>query len=256
MSDERRRVRAAFDAAASRYDGSAQVQREIAAALAGRIEGQPGTPGLALDAGCGTGYGLAHLGRLRPAMDRLGLDLAPAMARASAVGGARTLAGDIEALPIADATVSLYWSSLAWQWCDAKRAAREALRVLRPGGELFVATLGPDTLSEVREAFAVIDSAPHVRAFAPADALSAALAEAGFDGIEFRGETHFAWADDLATLLRAIRAIGADTLGERRQGLLSRSAWRAIAERYETHRCPQGLPARYDVQLIRARKMP
>lgn len=256
MNSERQRIRSAFDAAASDYDASANLQREVASALAACSPIATPMAGLALDAGCGTGYGLGHLARLAPGRPRLGLDLAPAMAAASRARGENTLCGDIEALPLADTSVSFYWSSLAWQWCDEKRAATEAFRVLTPGGSLLLATLGPETLAEVREAFSHIDPLPHVRDFAGREAIHAALAKAGFEDIRIEAREHFAWAPDLRALLAAIRRIGAGTVGDRRKGLLGRRAWKFLVEHYEQHRRPQGLPARYDVLMIHASKSP
>lgn len=251
---ERRSIRAAFDAAADHYDAAAGLQREVATALA-ESASFGAAAGIALDAGCGTGFGLDLLARRAPQMARLGLDLAPAMARSCQARGSDTLVGDIEALPLADASIAHYWSSLAWQWCDAPLAAREAFRVLAPDGVLSVATLGPETLAEVREAFATIDSKPHVRRFASEEALRAALTQAGFADIRIARRAHFAWAPDLRALLHAIRAIGAHTLGDaRRRGLLGREAWQQLNTHYERHRRAEGLPARYDVLQIHARK--
>ena len=70
--------------------------------------------------------------------------------------GRAGLAGDLEQLPLADASLDLYWSSLAIQWCDPLAVFREARRVLRPDGRLAVSTLGPATFHELREAFTAV----------------------------------------------------------------------------------------------------
>ncbi|MBS0552842.1 MAG: malonyl-[acyl-carrier protein] O-methyltransferase BioC, partial [Proteobacteria bacterium] len=61
-------VRSAFDRAAESYDGAAVVQREICHRLAGFAAAAPcvGAPRRALDAGCGTGYGVDLLASLCP----------------------------------------------------------------------------------------------------------------------------------------------------------------------------------------------
>jgi len=251
---ERRRIGEAFAAASADYDARADVQARIAERLAAFLPAALEATGPVLDAGCGTGRGFPHLRDRYPLAPHLGLDLAPAMARKASTRGLPTAAADIEALPLADASIALYWSSLAWQWCDPALAAREAARTLAPGGALCVATLGPGTLAELRDAFGVlVDGASHVRAFHSGEVLQAALEDAGLRDIRIEPELHYAHAPDLGALLQGIRGIGARTLGEdRRRGLLGRRGWQAVQARYETHRGELGLPARYEVFFVRA----
>ena len=252
QAEERRRVREAFDAAAVVYDEGADIQREIAAALAARASARLRCDGLIVDAGCGTGGLAAHLGA-EQLPRAVGVDLAPAMASIARTRYAHALCGDIETLPFANACADLYWSSLAWQWCDAASTAAEAARVLRGGGTALVATLGPDTLAEVRTAFEKIDGAEHVRRFESPEALEVAFRAAGFAKVEVTRETHVRYSATLPDLLRGIRAIGAHTLGGgRRRGLLGKAAWTTLAQSFEAHRDANGLPARYDVLLIQA----
>ena len=92
-----------------------------------------------LDAGCGTGGNLAHLGG---AGRRVGLDFSP-----NALTGARKrhlaelVRGTVTSLPFAaesfDAAISM--SVIYHQWVtDPAAALREVHRVLRPGGLLFL----------------------------------------------------------------------------------------------------------------------
>lgn len=126
-------VRQSFERAAATYDQAAGVQRLACKILAEQLP-QPlsATPRL-LDAGCGTGYALPLLQAFAPTAEVLALDLAPAMLARAHAATAR-IQGDLECLPLATACIDLYWSSLAWQWCDPARALAEARRVLRPGG--------------------------------------------------------------------------------------------------------------------------
>ncbi len=254
QSDERRRVREAFDAAAVIYDEGADIQREIAAALAVRAGAALADFDLIVDAGCGTGGLSAHIA---PALcaHACGIDLAPAMARIAHQRYAHAFCADIETLPLANACADRYWSSLAWQWCNPQATAREAARVLRKDGHAFVASLGPDTLAELRNAFRAVDSAEHVRRFDPPETLEAAFQSAGFRSIQLRRETHVRYSQSLSELMRGIRAIGAHTLGDdRRRGLLGKQAWTRLTAAYEDHRGTHGLPARYDVLLITAQR--
>lgn len=251
MLEQRRRIREAFGAAAPGYDQHAAVQRAIVADLLAWTQASGTSDAPLLDAGCGTGFASEAL-RQRSAQV-IGLDLAPAMAALAAQRGECGIVADIENLPLRDASMGTYWSSLAWQWCAAERAAREAARVLKPGGRLQIATLGPNTLAELRDCFAALDQAEHVRQFQPPAAIHAALLAAGFSAIRHQRHTCSGHAPDLASLLRDIRGVGAHTLGDsRRRGMLGRHAWQRLCDAYETHREPAGLPARYDVLLFEA----
>jgi malonyl-CoA O-methyltransferase len=255
-TEHKRAVRRAFDRAAESYDSAAAVQREICTRLAAFAAGHPpdGAVTRMLDAGCGTGYGLPLLARQFPAATCMALDFAPAMlARlvpAQAAGVAvSALCADLEALPLADASIDLVWSSLALQWCDPALALAEFARVLRPGGRAWLATLGPRTLWELRDAFHAIDSAAHVIAFHPLAHWLAAATHAGLSAAACDNTVAFALGPDLRMLLRDIKAIGAHSVGAaRRRQPLGRAAWRALEARYEIHRRDDALlPATYDV---------
>jgi len=283
----KRTVREAFNRAASSYDSAAAVQRAACAALA-RFAAPyrpAGSLTRVLDAGCGTGHALALLGERFPVATLLALDFAPAMLARLVVacaGGvppgdtARTavhdagsdvastcgfaqpacaavpLCGDLEALPLADASIDLVWSSLALQWCDPVRAFAEFARVLRPGGAAWLATLGPGTLHELRDAFAAVDDAEHVITFHPPGHWLASAADAGLAVRAHETCTVYALADDLRSLLADIKAIGAHSVGAgRRRAPLGKAAWRTLQARYERHRRSDGLlPASYDVILL------
>ncbi len=272
----KRAVRLAFDRAASRYDSAAAVQREACARLAAFAapfvaEGLP-PGGLAVDAGCGTGHGLAAVATLCPGAHRVALDLAPAMLAQARRGVASdaagrapssgvpddlsTVCGDLEHLPLASGSVGLLWSSLALQWCSPELALGEIGRVLRPGGLAVVATLGPATLHELEAAFAAIDEAAHRIAFHPAQTWAAHGRAAGLVPQGIGQVVLHARAPDLRHLLRDIKTIGASTVGDgRRRTPLGREAWRRLEQGYELHRGADGLlHATYDLILLALRK--
>lgn len=244
------RVRHAFDTAAPGYDAAAQVQREVSDTLLdGLLAHGPGVqPRWVLDAGCGTGYGAQALQRAYPNARLLRLDFAPAMLAHPAPG--MPLCADLETLPLADASVDLYWSSMALQWCDLQRALGEAARVLAPGGVLALSTLGPQTFAELGQAFAQVDTHPHVIAFQTPHAVQILADRAGLCTVALERTRHTAWYPNLRSLLRAIKGVGAHTVPERRSGLLGRRAWTRVQDAYEALRTPQGLPAHYDVLTL------
>lgn len=246
-------VRHRFDAAAEVYDRLAHIQRDAAQCLMNTLPPPPA--GRWLDAGCGTGQAATLLAQ-RMGEPGVALDFSPAMARAAARRTAQVVCADLEHLPFSDGTFKLYWSSLAWQWCDLNRAVNEATRVLAPGGLLRVGTLGPQTLHELRDAFAGLDRAHHVLDFQPPEALTHAAHATGLTHITVACHTLTAWQPDTATVLRELKALGASEVASRRQGLMGRETWRTLQSRYEQHRTPAGLPVTYDLVLLTARRAP
>lgn len=102
-----------------------------------------------LDVGCGTGINLLEASRaLGPCRDLVGVDLSTGMLqaarrKAAAMGvNARFMRGDAEALELPEDTFDLSVCNSVFHWFpDPGRAVREMARVLRPGGQLLLATL-------------------------------------------------------------------------------------------------------------------
>ena len=256
-------VRQAFDRAADSYDNAAAVQREICHRLATLASAHRPAESVrrVLDAGCGTGYGLPLLAEAYADAELVALDFAPAMlARITSASDSRRtiirLCADLEALPLAACSIDAIWSSLALQWCAPSLALAEMARALRPGGVAWIATLGPRTLWELREAFATVDQAEHVIRFHPAGKWIEHALQAGFSLLASDQRPAFALAGDLRALLHDIKAIGAHHVGEqRRRQPLGRAAWRTLEAGYEAHRRRDGLlPATYDLILLALKK--
>lgn len=262
----RRAIRRAFEQAAPHYDDSAFLQQEITRRLDERLDVMKLTPARVLDAGCGTGFAFPLLARRYPKAELVGLDLAhamldqarPRLPKPSLLGrvgalfssaGAPLVCGDMANLPLGADRFDLVWSSLALQWLDDPEAAfREARRVLRPGGLLLFATLGPDTLKELRAAFAGLDGHGHVNRFIDMHDLGDALVHAGFANPVMEMEHLTLTYADIKGLLRDLKGIGAHTVLEgRRQGLMGRAEWRRVIDAYERFRCDGRLPATYEV---------
>lgn len=258
MADAALAVRRAFDRAAATYDSAASVQREICARLARTMGEHPpqGEVRRVADAGCGTGYGLDHLQARFAAAQCVAIDFAPAMlARMSAHHPALPLCADLQALPLATGSIDALWSSLALQWCSAERAVAEFARVLRPGGTAWIATLGPDTLHELRTAFTEVDDAEHVLRFRPAEDWAPISAAAGFEVLAERRENAFVRAPALRGVIAHLKGIGAHRIDAAPRRPLTRAQWRTLEQAYERWRGPDDLlPASYDVLLLALRR--
>lgn len=261
---DKSRVRASFEKAAGSYDAAAVLQREVCDRMAERLDYIKHQPAVVLDAGSGTGYGSAALRRRYPEARVLELDLAHAMLCASrekqrSEQGMLTrlfkpsspwqLCGDVEALPLADNSVDMIWSSLTIQWVNVPdRVFAEFHRVLKPGGMLMFATLGPDTLHELREAFRAADGATHVNQFIDMHDLGDALLGCGFAEPVMDMEKIVMTYGDAREVMRDLKAIGAhNATAGRGRGLMGKHAWQRVVDAYEQCRRDGQLPATYEV---------
>jgi malonyl-CoA O-methyltransferase len=213
-----------------------------------------------LDAGSGTGFAAQALARRYPRATVVEFDIAPAMlqtARARAprwkkwLGRQRELfvCGDNEQLPIRAGTVGLFWSNLAFQWAnDLPRVFSECQRVLQPGGLLTFTTFGPDTLKELRHAFAGNGGGVHVNRFYDMHDVGDMLVQAGFaDPVMDMEQLTLTYAD-VETLMRELKAIGAHNVATgRNRGLTGRRALDNLRRRYEELRRDGRLPATFEV---------
>lgn len=255
---DKARVRASFDRAAASYDAAAVLQAEVCQRMLARLDLVKLAPAVILDAGCGTGHaGLALRRRYRQSRV-IALDLALGMLRRARpgrlrrlLGGARhdALCADIEQLPLAAQTVGLYWSNLALQWCnDLDASFAEAHRVLQPEGLLMFSTFGPDTLRELRQAASGSDHV-HVSRFIDMHDIGDAVVRAGFSAPVLDVEHFTLTYDDVAGVMRDLKAIGAhNAAAGRARGLHGRRFLQQLAQRYEQFRAEDGkLPATFEV---------
>ncbi|MEW5771719.1 MAG: malonyl-ACP O-methyltransferase BioC [Pseudomonadota bacterium] len=262
----KRAVRRAFERAAPGYDASAFLQQEVARRLDEHLEEIRVKPARVLDAGCGTGFGAGLLHARFPRAEIVGVDLAHAMLRVAAGRGRAQgwrglierlapraahftpLCADLERLPLREASVDMAWSSLTLQWVDLPRAFAEVRRVLRPDGLFLFATLGPDTLQELRAASSGLDGHAHVNRFVDMHDVGDALMQAGFANPVMEMERLTLTYQDLRGLFADLKGIGAQTVLEgRRAGLMGKTAWAALARNYEAFRRDGRLPATYEL---------
>lgn len=232
-------VRRAFDRAAPDYERNADLQREVADELLDRLAGVRIEPRTVVDLGCGTGRATRVLSRMYRGADVYGVDFAPRMLRAFARGWwprrrPVPLCADVLQLPFADASVDLLFSSLAFQWIDDLPSLfAELRRVLRPDGVLMFASFGPDTLMELRAAWAGIDDGVHVNRFPDMHDVGDALLGAGLRDPVMDVDRLLREYPDLQTLMRSIKSIGAaNAARDRARGLRGRGVLRRLEQAY------------------------
>lgn len=157
-----------------------------------------------LDLGSGAGFdAFLAARRVGPEGHVIGVDMTPEMiARATTLAKTHGYAnvefrlGDIEALPVADATVDVILSNCVVNLTtDKAKAFREAFRVLRPGGRLQVSDLVlarplPEALRSDMDAYAACVSGAMLK-----DDYLAAIRAAGFEGVTVAAERCFGLAE-------------------------------------------------------------
>ncbi|MDO8607992.1 MAG: methyltransferase [Phaeospirillum sp.] len=211
MSGRKRRIVAAFSAAAATYNDHAEAQIRAAGLLLERLPPLP-MAARVLELGCGTGLLTQRLLELLgPDAELLATDLSPAMiAQArSAMADSRLCFAvvDAEAPALPDSAFDLIVSSLAAQWFANLPATLDRLvGLLKPGGRLLLTTLGADTFAEWRAAHAATGRTAGIAAYPKAAELQAMIVGATVESAPFA----IAYADARA-FLKGLEAIGAAT---------------------------------------------
>lgn len=256
-------VARSFGRAAAHYDDVAVLQRQTGDELLDRLSLVTLQPKRVLDLGVGTGRNLSLLGQYYPKAELLAVDIAPAMLVHARNSFSQTqglkrwlpkaqkpmyLAGDAEHLPLADNSVDLVFANLALQWCDPRMSFAEIQRVLRPDGLLMFTTLGPDTLHELRQAWAQVDDYPHVNMFYDMHDVGEAMMEAGLAEAVLDTDRYTLTYETSMALMKDLKVLGARNVNTgRRKGLTGKQALKKVADAYELFRDGGVLPATYEV---------
>jgi len=258
---DKRRVRKAFERAAPHYDEAAVLQREVCDRMLSRLDYIKYVPDVILDAGSGTGYGTRNLLMRYPSAKMLAIDIATSMHlqarppvswwKQLTARGNQThyVGGDIEQMPFKDACAGLVWSNLTLQWCnDLKQTITEIHRILQVNGLFMFSTFGPDTLNELRQAFRGADEYTHVNRFTDMHDIGDMLVHSGFATPVMDMEYITMTYDDVLSVMRDLKAIGAYNATEgRRRSLTGKAIWQNTINRYESLRKEGKLPATFEV---------
>jgi len=263
---DKARARTSFGRAANTYDAAAILQKQVREEMLNRLDLVKLTPHTILDAGCGTGAASHALQKRFVKSQVISLDFALPMLQKTRVGSdttglmhqiKRMLSGvkhnlvcaDIESLPLASKSVDLVWSNLAIQWCnDLDAALLEFYRVLQPEGLLMFSTFGPDTLKELRVATGRQDGMTSVSRFIDMHDIGDALVRAGFSAPVLDVERFTLTYDDVKSVMRDLKSIGAHNATDgRARGLLGRGFLQKLESNYEQYRTDGKLPATFEV---------
>jgi len=253
---DRRHIRRAFARAAQSYNASAVLQHEVRQRLLESLEhlGQQ-VPQVIVDVGSGPAQASAVMKKRWPKAQVIALDWAlpmlyEAKKQASWLRPLNRICADARALPLADHSVDVLFSNLCLQWLDDLPTVLAGFRrVLKPGGLLLCSTFGPDTLHELRHAFAQADDVPHVSHFVSMPQLGDTLLFSGFRDPVLDRDLFTLTYPDLPALLRELKAIGATNAAmQRRRSLTGRGRFAAAQHAYEAWRNSEGrLPSTWEV---------
>jgi malonyl-CoA O-methyltransferase len=251
---DRARLRASFDRASASYESASGLQARVAAELLERLAAFDFTPAVVLDLGSGTGRVTRELKRRYRRALVIALDLSPGMlreARRHQLPWRRfeRLCADAMRLPLADASVDVVFSSLMLQWCEPLSAALgEVRRVLKPEGFFAFSTFGPDTLNELRSAWANADGYNHVNRFIDMHDVGDGLMHAGLMEPVLDVDRITALYADVLALMHDLKAIGArNVTAGRPRALTGRTRLKRVEEAYESFRRDGRLPATYEI---------
>ena len=187
-------VRRRFDRAAATFDAADFVHRHAAKGLYERMSPMLVNVTRILDAGAATGSAGRELARRYRGSHVISLDHSLEMLKEAKKGRSRfarvsELQADATALPLLPGSIDLVFANMLLPWIsdvsgvgdvgDVGRLFQELNRVLRKDGLFVFSTLGPDSLRELRQAWAEVDSGVHVNAFTDMHDVGDALIKAG-----------------------------------------------------------------------------
>ena len=164
------------------------------------------------------------------------------------------ICGDAEQLPLTSDAIDQLYSNLAFQWLQRPvDTFADFKRVLTPSGRLVFSTFGPDTLKELKAAWANVDDGVHVNRFLSADEIVHHLRSAGFASINVESQC---WTRDYASvmaLMQELKGLGAHHVNQASQRkFTTKTQLQRMMQGYAAQMPGPGIVATYDILLIEA----
>jgi malonyl-CoA O-methyltransferase len=256
---DKTKVRQAFTGAAKTYDQLAVLQRAVGNHLLQQFAITQ-LAGTVLDLGCGTGFLTGKLQNL-PGYERIvAVDISMPMLHRTrekciSNGQLSFLCADIECLPVMQSGVDWFCSNLALQWCQNAQAVFNGIRrILKPEGRLIFSTFGPETLNELKAAWAAVDEYTHVNHFYSEQELLEFIGEAGLHDIQINTRQYISQYPCVMTLMRELKGIGAHNVNHgRNRGMTGKAALQQMVANYEAMSAQDLVPATFEVIYVSAR---
>lgn len=230
-----RDVRRRFDRIATGFDAADFVHRVTFDELLSRLAPVIIKPAFVLDLGCATGTGSKQLAKHYRGSHVISLDISSGMLQQTK-GKGRLFAkpspvqGDAYRIPLQDQSIDVVFANMLLPWIgDLPACLSETGRVLRKDGLFAFATFGPDSMSEVREAWRSIDEDWHVNAYPDMHDIGDALVRAGLRDPVLDVDHLTVTYRDTDALYRDLTSVGGrNCLRNRRQTLTGKDRFRAM----------------------------
>ncbi|MGB0360482.1 MAG: malonyl-ACP O-methyltransferase BioC [Endozoicomonas sp.] len=247
----KQRVARNFSRAANSYDDAAFLQKHVAMRT---MLGLPkrGDVKTVLDMGSGTGTYSVVLAERYSSAQVTGLDLSMGMLQFSqqqhaSINRIHWCSGDIESLPFISDSVDLIFSNLAIQWCSLEQVLYEAFRVLRSGGQFVFSTLVNGSLEELNTSWSRVGESGRVNKLSEFTELQKIINNSMLHQKTLSLKAEVVYYPDVPTILKALKALGVNTVLNGTPRLFTRRKLNAFKSAYETLRMPAGLPLTYQV---------
>lgn len=234
-----RDVRRRANAAAGSFDAADFVHAVTREGLFERLRPLVIEPERIIDLGCATGSAGPELRKRFRGAHVIALDLSEDMLRHArrkrgwlSRSGTSFVQAEAAQLPIRDQSIDLVFSNLLLPFADRhEQIFSEATRVLRKGGVFAFATLGPDSLREIRRAWSEVDGHVHVYRFPDMHDIGDALVRAGLGDPVLDVDRLAIEYEDPARLFVDLGNVGArNTLAARRRSLLGKQSFSRLQE--------------------------
>lgn len=254
---DKARIRHSFAAAAASYDGVAALQRQVGRELLQRFPVAAGD-GMLLDLGSGTGFLSSQIAQSCVVDNLVAIDLALPMLEISrgkhSALAIRHVCADAQQLPLRGGGVTQIYSNLALQWLqDLSLVFSELHRVLQPQGQLVFATFGPQTLKELKLAWAAVDDAVHVNDFINTEDIVRALEMAGFGSLQLETAIQRCRYPSVMALMQELKALGAHNVNNgRKRKPTTKTELQRMIEQYQQQMAGQAIEASYEIIMVRA----
>jgi malonyl-CoA O-methyltransferase len=222
-------VRRRFDRAAAHFGEADFVHRASFSALTERLAPVLINPSRILDLGAASGRGSRSLAKAFRKSRVISFDVSGRMLQAARkekplLSKLTELQGDATQIPLQTGCIDLVFANMLLPWIfDLPTCFSEIARVLKKGGVFAFATLGPDSLAELRNAWSGDDEHDHVNYFPDMHDVGDALLRAGLANPVLDVDRLTVTYRDSDSLYRDLTTSGArNSLVNRRKSLTGR----------------------------------